>query len=100
LAMEDSSDLFTELPWFTKLNEHMPTWRKVMALRNRSRHRPHRSRSMRLGSDSPPNHDTRTHESARTHDDGDPDHTPPHQGLAWSEPTVPDAMRTRWEARR
>src|SRR5699024_2076615 len=29
LAMEDSSDMFTELPWFTKLNEHMPTWRKV-----------------------------------------------------------------------
>ncbi len=36
LDMRDSSDMFAELPWFTKLNEHMPTWRKVMALRNRS----------------------------------------------------------------
>lgn len=100
LAMEDSSDMFTELPWFTKLNEHMPTWRKVMALRNRSRHRPHRSRSMRLGSDSPPSHGTRAHDSARTHDDGDPDHTPPDHGLAWSVTNVLDAMSTLWEAGR
>src|SRR5699024_10489781 len=100
LAMEDSSDMFTELPWFTKLNEHMPTWRKVMALRNRSRHRPHRSRSMRLGSDSPPSHDTRAHDSARTHEGGDPDHTPPDHGLAWSVTNVLDAMSTLWEAGR
>src|SRR5699024_6650330 len=93
LAMEDSSDMFTELPWFTKLNEHMPTWRKVMALRNRSRHRPHRSRSRRPGSDSPPDHDTRTHESARTRDDGAPDHAPPDHGLARPRTNVLGALR-------
>ena len=36
LGMTHNSDMFTELPWFARLREHMPTWRKVMALRQRS----------------------------------------------------------------
>ncbi len=36
LAMTSSADMFTEYPWFTRLREHMPTWRKVLALRQRA----------------------------------------------------------------
>jgi NTE family protein len=36
LGMTSSSDMFTEYPWFTRLRTHMPTWRKVMALRQRT----------------------------------------------------------------
>jgi len=35
LGMTTSSDMFTEYPWFTRLREHMPTWRKVLAFRQR-----------------------------------------------------------------
>ena len=35
LGMASSSDMFTEYPWFTRLRAHMPTWRKVLALRQR-----------------------------------------------------------------
>lgn len=33
LAMTTSADMFTEFPWFARLRAHMPTWRKVLALR-------------------------------------------------------------------
>src|SRR5699024_10611202 len=95
LAMEDSSDMFTELPWFTKLNEHMPTWRKVMALRNRSRHRPHRARNSRSVLDS-----ATGRAAASAHEETDPDVAPPDHGLAWSVTNVLDAMSTLWEAGR
>lgn len=36
LGMTSSSDMFTEYPWFSRLRAHMPTWRKVLALRQRS----------------------------------------------------------------
>lgn len=36
LGMSSSADMFTEYPWFARLRAHMPTWRKVMALRQRS----------------------------------------------------------------
>lgn len=39
LEMQQSSDMFTELAWFTRLREHMPTWRKVLALRQRNANR-------------------------------------------------------------
>lgn len=39
LGMRHSSDMFTEQPWFTSLRHHIPTWRKVMALRQRPANR-------------------------------------------------------------
>lgn len=39
LGMERSSDMFAEQPWFTALRAHIPTWRKVMALRQRPANR-------------------------------------------------------------
>ena len=36
LGMTSSADMFTEYPWFARLRAHMPTWRKVLALRQRS----------------------------------------------------------------
>lgn len=94
LDMEDSSEMFTELPWFTKLNEHMPTWRKVVALRNRSRHRPPRARSLRFGQG--PSEDP----DADSHGASDSAQEPPDHGLAWSVTNVLDAMNTLWEAGR
>ncbi|WP_206673661.1 patatin-like phospholipase family protein [Pseudactinotalea terrae] len=38
LGMTSSSDMFTEYPWFARLRAHMPTWRKVLALRQRTSH--------------------------------------------------------------
>jgi len=35
LDMTSSADMFTEYPWFARLRANMPTWRKVMALRQR-----------------------------------------------------------------
>lgn len=35
LGMTSSADMFTEYPWFTRLRATMPTWRKVLALRQR-----------------------------------------------------------------
>lgn len=39
LEMTGSADMFTELPWFTTLRTHIPTWRKVMAMRQRQANR-------------------------------------------------------------
>lgn len=36
LEMTSSADMFTEYPWFSRLRAHMPTWRKVLALRQRT----------------------------------------------------------------
>lgn len=36
LGMTSSADMFTEYPWFSRLRAHMPTWRKVLALRQRA----------------------------------------------------------------
>src|SRR5690606_2392346 len=36
LGMTSSSDMFTEYSWFSRLRAHMPTWRKVLELRQRS----------------------------------------------------------------
>ena len=35
LGMTSSADMFTEYPWFARLRANMPTWRKVLALRQR-----------------------------------------------------------------
>ncbi|WP_022918925.1 patatin-like phospholipase family protein [Ruania albidiflava] len=124
LDMRDSSDMFTELPWFTKLNEHMPTWRKVMALRNRSTHR---ARTGRLGAVLPRAIRSRTEQGAAA-GHAEPTrgrHTPPaaehraeadtvtetetrasaeqedsEHGLAWSVTNVLDTLSTLWEAGR
>ncbi|MFV0425998.1 MAG: patatin-like phospholipase family protein [Beutenbergiaceae bacterium] len=37
LGMTSSADMFTEYEWFTRLRAHMPTWRKVLAMRNPQR---------------------------------------------------------------
>lgn len=37
LGMTSSADMFTEFAWFSRLREHMPTWRKVLALRRTGR---------------------------------------------------------------
>ena len=39
VGMQHSSDMFAEQPWFTALRSHIPTWRKVMALRQRQANR-------------------------------------------------------------
>lgn len=39
VGMQRSSDMFAEQPWFSALRSHMPTWRKVMALRQRQANR-------------------------------------------------------------
>ncbi|TDE91477.1 hypothetical protein EXU48_15065 [Occultella glacieicola] len=39
LGMTASSDMFTELPWFTALREDMPAWRKLAAIHERSANR-------------------------------------------------------------
>lgn len=93
LDMKDPSDMFTELPWFTKLNEHMPTWRKVMALRNRSRHRPGRSRAAHSPHQRFGNHEVAPGTVSSPAE-------PPEHGLAWSVTNVLDAMSTLWEAGR
>ncbi|MFV0252143.1 MAG: patatin-like phospholipase family protein [Beutenbergiaceae bacterium] len=36
LGMDSSADMFTEFEWFARLRAHLPTWRKVLAMRNRS----------------------------------------------------------------
>lgn len=36
LDMRGSADMFTAYPWFARLRAHMPTWRKVLALRQRN----------------------------------------------------------------
>ena len=123
LDMHDSSDMFTELPWFTKLNEHMPTWRKVMALRNRSSHRPARTglsavlpRGVRTrpeqtsaaghteptrGRRTPMATETRpeTPPSAGAGTDASADPQSEH-GLGWSVTNVLDTLSTLWEAGR
>src|SRR5699024_2302184 len=38
-ALQDSSEMFAEQPWFTALRGHIPTWRKAMALRQRQSNR-------------------------------------------------------------
>lgn len=38
-GMRQSSDMFAEQEWFTALREHIPTWRKVVALRERRANR-------------------------------------------------------------
>src|SRR5699024_3981140 len=38
-GMSHSADMFAEQPWFTALRAHIPTWRKVMALRQRQANR-------------------------------------------------------------
>src|SRR5690625_798300 len=125
LDMRDSADMFTELPWFTKLNEHMPTWRKVMALRNRSTHRP---RTSALGAVLPRAIRSRPEQTAAA-GHAEPTrgrHTPPaaangsaiasvaehaeaeadtedegsEHGLAWSVTNVLDTLTTLWEAGR
>src|SRR5699024_751835 len=125
LDMRDSADMFAELPWFTKLNEHMPTWRKVMALRNRS---PHRPRTSGLGAVRPRAIRTRPEQSAAAAR-AEPTrgrHPPPaaengsalasvaeqaeaearsedegsEHGLAWSVTNVLDTLSTLWEAGR
>lgn len=35
LDMRTSSDMFAEYPWFTRLRENLPTWRKVLTMRAR-----------------------------------------------------------------
>lgn len=122
LELRDSSDMFTELPWFTKLNEHMPTWRKVMALRNRSSHRPARGglgavlpRAMRSREQSAaagkaePTRGRRAPLAAGTGAAPDPpspqeaavaEHEGSEHGLAWSVTNVLDTLSTLWEAGR
>lgn len=39
LSMQQSSDMFAEQAWFSALRAHIPTWRKVMALRQRPANR-------------------------------------------------------------
>lgn len=36
MGMSSSADMFTEFPWFSRLRAHMPTWRKVLAMRNKA----------------------------------------------------------------
>jgi NTE family protein len=36
-GMTGSEDMFTPYPWFARLRAHMPTWRKVLAMSQRSR---------------------------------------------------------------
>lgn len=38
-GMSHSTDMFAEQPWFTALRAHIPTWRKVMSLRQRQANR-------------------------------------------------------------
>lgn len=121
LDLRDSSDMFTELPWFTKLNEHMPTWRKVMALRNRSTHRPARTglsavlpRGVRArpeqGSAAAHAEPTRGQRTPLAESDGASaaGSTPreaaesgsTEHGLGWSVTNVLDTLSTLWEAGR
>ncbi|WP_159621041.1 patatin-like phospholipase family protein [Ruania rhizosphaerae] len=107
LSMESSADMFAELEWFTKLNEHMPTWRKVMALRHRDARdalagrtrnpgrtaRTAGSRDNRAGRSEP-------RERRRPPDAAPPQRTPPEQGPSWSVTNVLDTMATLWEAGR
>src|SRR5690625_7391419 len=37
--MHSSSDMFEELAWFSKLRTHLPTWMKVVSLRQESHRR-------------------------------------------------------------
>ncbi|SEE88109.1 patatin-like phospholipase family protein [Ruania alba] len=100
-TMRDSSDMFTELPWFTKLNEHMPTWRKVMALRHRdaraeqNAQRARTEQSIRAAAGRLADRAT---DRKRPPDAGDP--TPPEHGLSWSVTNVFDTLSTLWEAGR
>ena len=129
LDMRDSSDMFTELPWFTKLNEHMPTWRKVMALRNRSAQHPQRAgglsavlpRGVRsrpaqgaAAGQAEPTRGRRAPSSAATTERGAADEAgagapaareangqeDAEHGLAWSVTNVLDTLSTLWEAGR
>ena len=127
LDMRDSSDMFTELPWFTKLNEHMPTWRKVMALRNRSAQHPQRASGLSAvlprgvrsrpaqgaaAGQAEPTRGRRAASSAAEHGSADeasagaPTSSEAHgqedaeHGLAWSVTNVLDTLSTLWEAGR
>ncbi|UFU06941.1 patatin-like phospholipase family protein [Ruania halotolerans] len=115
-SMQDASDMFTELPWFTKLNEHMPTWRKVMALRHRDaraammsgadhtdRNGPHRSlgRPVRASTAKISRDEFGKNagkQRQRPPDAGDP--TPPEHSSGWSVANVFDTLSTLWEAGR
>ncbi|TDE91476.1 hypothetical protein EXU48_15060 [Occultella glacieicola] len=115
LGMRSSSDLFEELPWFTKLREHMPTWRKVMALRHRPGNRTSLTASLTSVLQGPIKAVERF--TARQNDHGeaatDPatasqtavqtvehDQTPPEHSPLWTSGNVLDTLATIWEAGR
>ncbi|MBZ2197775.1 patatin-like phospholipase family protein [Occultella gossypii] len=114
LGMRSSSDLFEELPWFTKLREHMPTWRKVMALRHRPGNRTALTTNLasvlqgpikaveRLTARQAEHHEEATRPApadvalvTAEHDQTPPEHTP-----LWSSGNVLDTLATIWEASR
>ncbi|UFU03338.1 patatin-like phospholipase family protein [Ruania suaedae] len=103
LTMQSSADMFTELEWFTKLNEHMPTWRKVMALRHRDAReaqagsRARTARTTRATGASPLRRENDHRGRRRPPDAADPS---PLQAQNWSVTNVLDTMATLWEAGR
>lgn len=117
-AMTDSTDMFAEQPWFTALRSHIPTWRKVVALRQRQDNRVSLTASLADLLAKPREAVARitgerqtlegTHTTSTEAVDGATDHTrsdepadtPPEHERHWTPAHALETLSTLWEAGR